>query len=78
MLLSTKDIKIKKVSEEGNKAVFTFEPLPKGFGHTLGNTLRRVLLTSLKGGAITQMKVEGAVHEFSTVEGVKEDLVELG
>ena len=74
MLLSTKDIKIKKVSEEGNKAVFTFEPLPKG----LGNTLRRVLLTSLKGGAITQMKVEGAVHEFSTVEGVKEDLVELG
>ena len=78
MLINTDDIKIKKVSEEGSKGVFTFEPLPKGFGHTLGNTLRRVLLTSLKGGAITQMKVEGSVHQFSTVEGIKEDLVEIG
>ena len=78
MLISTEDVKIKKVSEEGTKAVYTFEPLPRGFGHTMGNTLRRMLLTSLKGGAITQMKVEGAVHEFSTIEGVKEDLVEVG
>lgn len=78
MLISTKDIKIKRTSSEGNTAVFTFEPLPKGFGHTLGNTLRRVLLTSLEGGAITQIKVEGAVHQFSTLEGVKEDLVEIG
>lgn len=78
MLLNTDDIKIKKESESSSKAVFTFEPLPKGFGHTLGNTLRRVLLTSLKGGAITQMKVAGAVHEFSTIPGVKEDLVEIG
>src|SRR3989338_8892151 len=78
MLLDTKDIRIKRESSEGNVAVFKFEPLPKGFGHTLGNTLRRVLLTSLKGGAITQMKVAGVVHQFSTVEGIKEDLVEIG
>lgn len=78
MLLSTKDIKIKKISSDKTAGVFTFEPLPKGFGHTLGNTLRRVLLTSLKGGAITQMKVEGSVHQFATLEGIKEDLVEVG
>ncbi len=77
MLLDTKDIKINKESQKDSSAVFTFEPLPKGFGHTLGNTLRRILLTSLKGGAITQVKVEGAVHQFSTIEGVKEDLVEI-
>jgi len=78
MLISTKDIKIKKGKEEKNSAVFTFEPLPKGFGHTLGNTLRRVLLTSLQGGAITQIKVEGSVHQFDAIEGIKEDLVEVG
>lgn len=77
MLLNANDVKIKKLSEEGNKAVFTFEPLPTGFGHTLGNTLRRVLLTSLPGAAATQIKIEGAVHQFDTIEGVKEDLVEL-
>ena len=78
MLLDTNDVKIKKMSEEGNVGVFTFEPLPKGFGHTLGNTLRRVLLSSLKGCAVTQMKIEGSVHQFSAKEGLKEDLVELG
>lgn len=78
MLLNTQDVKIRKKSGKDNKAVFTFGPLPKGFGHTLGNTLRRILLTSLEGAAITQIKVEGAVHEFTTIEGVKEDLVEMG
>lgn len=78
MLLNADDVKIKKVSEDGNTGVFTFDPLPTGFGHTLGNTLRRVLLTSLPGAAATQVKIEGAVHQFDTVEGVKEDLVELG
>ena len=77
-MLVANDVKIKKVSEEGNSAVFSFEPLPKGFGHTLGNTLRRVLLTSMPGGAITQIKVEGSMHQFSTISGMKEDLVELG
>ncbi len=78
MLLNANDVKIKKLSEDGNTGVFTFEPLPTGFGHTLGNTLRRVLMSSLPGAAATQIKIEGAVHQFDTVEGVKEDLVELG
>lgn len=78
MLLTSNDVKINKASENGSTGVFTFEPLPKGFGHTLGNTLRRVLLTSLRGAAATQVKIEGAVHQFTTIPGVKEDVVELG
>lgn len=77
-MLNANDVKIKKLSEQDNSAVFSFEPLPKGFGYTLGNTLRRILLTSMPGAAVTQMKIEGAVHQFSTVSGVKEDLVEIG
>jgi DNA-directed RNA polymerase subunit alpha len=58
-------------------AAFTIEPLERGFGHTLGNALRRVLLSSLQGAAITSIKVEGAVHEFATLPGVMEDLTEI-
>jgi DNA-directed RNA polymerase subunit alpha len=63
----------------GNKmaATFTVEPLERGFGHTLGNALRRVLLSSLQGAAITSIKVDGAVHEFATLPGVMEDLTEI-
>lgn len=57
--------------------MFSFSPLPTGFGHTLGNTLRRVLLTSLDGAAVTQLAINGASHQFTTVEGVQEDVVEL-
>lgn len=78
MLLSPVDVKITKLSEKGNVGVFVFEPLPQTFGHTLGNTLRRVLLTSLEGAAITQVKFDGVVHQFSNIPGVKEDVVELG
>lgn len=77
MIITSKDLKIRTISETETKGVFEFDPLPKGFGHTLGNTLRRVLLTSLDGAAITQIKVEGKSHQFSTIEGVKEDLVEI-
>lgn len=77
MLLETLDITINKLSEENNIGVFSFKPLPKGFGNTLGNSLRRVLLTSIPGGAITQLKVGGASHEFTTIPGVKEDVIEL-
>lgn len=77
MQISHEDLKIKSISETDKKGVFEFDPLPKGFGFTLGNTLRRVLLTSIDGAAITQIKVDGANHQFSTIEGVKEDLVEL-
>ncbi|MCA3244050.1 MAG: DNA-directed RNA polymerase subunit alpha [Alphaproteobacteria bacterium] len=59
------------------QAGFTVEPLERGFGHTLGNALRRVLLSSLQGAAITSIKVEGAVHEFATLPGVMEDLTEI-
>ncbi len=77
MQITSKDLKIRTISETDTQGVFEFDPLPKGFGHTLGNTLRRVLLTSMDGAAIAQIKVEGANHQFSTLEGVKEDLVEI-
>ncbi|MBP8591159.1 DNA-directed RNA polymerase subunit alpha [Candidatus Shapirobacteria bacterium] len=56
---------------------FIFSPLPEGFGHTLGNALRRLLLTAVKGRAITKIKVKGATHQFDMLRGVKEDLVEI-
>jgi len=58
-------------------ATFTVEPLERGFGHTLGNALRRVLLSSLQGAAITAIKIDGAVHEFTTLPGVMEDVTEI-
>ena len=75
-MLTAQDLKITKVSENGTTGVFAFEPLPGGFGNTLGNTLRRVLYTSLEGAALTQIKINGVVHQFSTIQGVKEDVVE--
>lgn len=56
---------------------FIIEPLPQGFGHTLGNSLRRVLYTSIRGAAITSVQIEQANHQFTTIEGVKEDVVQL-
>ncbi|MEN9710662.1 MAG: hypothetical protein RL441_654 [Actinomycetota bacterium] len=56
---------------------FTLEPLEPGFGYTLGNSLRRTLLSSIPGAAVTSIRVDGVLHEFSTIEGVKEDVVEL-
>lgn len=76
-MLTAQDLKIDKVSEEGTIGVYTFEPLPSGFGNTLGNTLRRVLYSSLEGAAVTQAKITGVVHQFSTLAGVKEDVVEI-
>lgn len=70
-------VNIKKVSETDKEAVFEVEGLYSGYGLTLGNALRRVLLSSLPGAAITQFKIKGVSHEFSTLEGVKEDIVEL-
>ena len=56
---------------------FTVEPLDRGYGHTLGNALRRVLLSSLPGAAVTSIQIEGIQHEFSTIPGVKEDVTEM-
>lgn len=58
-------------------AGFAIEPLHAGYGNTLGNSLRRVLLSSIKGAAIVSFKVEGATHEFTTIKGVKEDVVDI-
>lgn len=60
-----------------NSASFVIEPLQAGYGNTLGNSLRRVLLSSVKGGAITAFRIEGASHEFTTVTGIKEDVVDI-
>ncbi len=62
---------------EENKGVFTIEPLDKGFGYTFGSSLRRVLLSSLGGAAITSVRIEGVSHEFSNIEGVKEDVTDI-
>lgn len=65
------------LSADGRYGKFVVEPLERGFGTTLGNSLRRVLLSSLPGVAVTNVKIDGVVHEFSTVEGVKEDVTEI-
>ncbi len=66
------------VNEEStNSATFTIEPLHTGYGMTLGNSLRRVLLSSIAGGAVTGFRVEGVTHEFTTVPGVKEDVIDI-
>ena len=67
----------KELSEDGSYGKFVLEPLERGFGTTLGNSLRRVLLSSLQGTAVTSIKIDGVVHEFSTVPGVKEDVTQI-
>ncbi len=68
---------ISKEDVDDNKGTFTIEPLDKGFGYTFGNSLRRVLLSSLGGAAITSVRIEGVAHEFSTITGVKEDVTDI-
>ena len=63
--------------EEGQRGTFVAEPLPRGLGHTIGNSLRRVMLSGLTGAAVTKIRVEGVSHEFSTIPGVKEDVVDI-
>jgi DNA-directed RNA polymerase subunit alpha len=62
---------------EDNRGSFTVEPLDRGFGYTFGNSLRRVLLSSLAGAAVTSVRIEGVAHEFSTISGVKEDVTDI-
>lgn len=69
--------KIKPLEEKPDYARFVLEPLDQGYGHTVGNALRRCLLTSLLGAAITRIKIEGARHQFSTIPGLKEDTIEF-
>src|SRR3989344_8899329 len=67
----------KVVSKEGNKATFEIAPLYPGYGTTIGNTLRRVLISSLEGAAVTSVKIKGVDHEFSAINGVMEDVIEI-
>ena len=64
-------------SDNGTKGTFIVEPLERGFGITLGNSLRRIMLSSLPGYAVTNIKIDGVLHEFSTIPGVKEDVTEI-
>ena len=70
-------IEIAEISENGTYGKFVVEPLERGFGTTLGNSLRRVLLSSLPGVAVKSVKIDGVLHEFSTIPGVKEDVTEV-
>lgn len=69
--------KIKTLEEKKDYGRFVIEPLQQSFGHTLGNALRRCLLITIPGAAVTKVKIEGVRHQFSTLEGMKEDIVEL-
>ena len=70
-------IETEELTEDGKYGKFVVEPLERGFGNTLGNSLRRVLLSSLEGCAVTSIKIDGVLHEFSTIPGVKEDVSEI-
>ena len=71
------NITIADLSEDGKSGTFVVDPLERGYGITLGNSLRRVLLSSLQGVAVTSIKIDGVLHEFSTIPGVKEDVTEI-
>ena len=71
------NIECLELNEEENYAKFSCEPLERGYGMTIGNSLRRILLSSLPGAAITSVKIEGVVHEFSTIPNVVEDVPEI-
>ena len=60
-----------------NKSKIVIQPLERGFGHTLGNALRRVLLSSMPGSAVTEVSIENILHEYSTIDGVQEDVLEI-
>lgn len=70
-------IEIAEISEDKKFGRFVVEPLERGYGTTLGNSLRRIMLSSLPGAAVSQVKIEGVVHEFSAIPGVKEDVTEI-
>ena len=74
------DFQVPRITNESiddNRGSFTIEPLDRGFGYTFGNSLRRVLLSSLAGAAVTSVRIEGVAHEFSTIPGVKEDVTDI-
>lgn len=75
--MQTMNFSVNTIEERDNYGVFAIEPLVTGFGHTIGNALRRVLLSSFRGAAITDVKVAGVNHKFSTLAGLSEDMIDL-
>src|SRR6201988_4287046 len=76
MLISQRPTLSEEVKSE-DRSQFVMEPLETGFGYTLGNSLRRTLLSSIPGAAVTSIRIDGVLHEFTTVPGVKEDVTEI-
>src|SRR5690554_4728158 len=74
-LLTPRTIDVKESS--AMRAKVTLEPLERGFGHTLGSALRRILLSSMPGCAVTEVQIDGVLHEYSAIEGVQEDVIEI-
>lgn len=70
-------IEVAEISDDKRRGRFVVEPLERGYGTTLGNSLRRIMLSSLPGAAVSQVKIDGVLHEFSSVPGVKEDVTEI-
>ncbi len=80
MAVRATDFQVPKITHEDiteHRGVFVIEPLDRGFGYTFGNSLRRVLLSSLEGAAVTSVKIEGVAHEFTTLPGVREDVTDI-
>ncbi|MCR5638915.1 MAG: DNA-directed RNA polymerase subunit alpha [Lachnospiraceae bacterium] len=71
------NIEVAEISEDKKYGKFVVEPLERGYGITLGNSLRRIMLSSLPGAAVSQVKIDGVLHEFTSIEGVKEDVTEI-
>ncbi|MBV9332182.1 MAG: DNA-directed RNA polymerase subunit alpha, partial [Alphaproteobacteria bacterium] len=76
-LIKPQRLKIEAGHDTGKSATIVAEPLERGFGLTLGNALRRVLLSSLQGAAVTSIQIEGVLHEFSSIAGVREDVTDI-
>ncbi len=75
--LKPRIVKVEPVEGSRNHARISLEPLERGFGHTLGNALRRILLSSIAGCAVTEVEIQGVLHEYTTLEGVQEDVLEI-
>lgn len=76
-LIMPRDFDFAKDLEEGNAGTFSAEPFERGFGHTIGNSLRRILLSSIQGAAITAIRIDGVTHEYEEVKGCKEDVADI-
>lgn len=74
-LLTPRNIEVQAIDKTNAKVVL--EPLERGFGHTLGNAIRRILLSSMSGAAVTEVEIDGVLHEYSTLDGVQEDVIEI-